>query len=45
MDSGRAGADGQTAKGTPMKNCSAMSRTGEMGYYSAVFESEEEIPD
>jgi hypothetical protein len=45
MDSGRAGADGQTATGTPMRNRFTMSRTGEMGYYGAVFEIEQEIPD
>jgi hypothetical protein len=45
MDSGHAGADGQTARSTPMRNRFAMSRTGEMGYYGAVFEITQEIPD
>ncbi len=45
MDSGRAGADGQTARGTRMKNRFTMSRMGEMRYYGAVFEIKKEIPD
>jgi hypothetical protein len=45
MDSGRAGADCQTARGTPMKNRFTISRTGEMAYYGAIFEIKKEIPD